>query len=201
MSHQRAAMLLAASILLGLVVGNMSPIGELGLVATLAIFVWLARSVPGFGGAVVRGLVAGAVAGFAVMGVGFRLAMRVVAVTDATRTPEFSVGGTMFILVGIGIMLGAFAGAYLAGFRHLLGLSAPTVAVVATIALSVVLFGDSEIRDELFELGLGAWLNIPMFTAILFAYGLSLHAMLQRLERRALRRRSISDVVDPAAVP
>ena len=201
MSRQRAAVLLAASIPLGLVVGNMSPIGELGLVATLAVFIWVARSVPGFGGSAVRGLLAGAIAGFVVMGVGFRLAMRVVAITDATRTPEFSVGGTMFILVGIGMMLGGFAGAYLAGFRQLLGLGARSVAVVATVALSVVLFGDSEIRDELFELGLGAWLNIPMFGSILFAYGLSLHAIVQRLDHRALRRRLISDVVEPTPVP
>ena len=201
MSRLRAAVLLAASIPLGFVVGSMSPIGELGLVSTVALFVWVARSIPGFAGAAVRGLVAGAVAGFVVLGVGFRLAMRAVAIADPARTPEFSVGGTIFILVGIGLILGAFTGAYLGGFRHLLGLAAPSVALVATVALSLTLFGDSEIRSELFELGLGAWINIPMFTSILFAYGLTQVGIARRLDRRAATRRATSDVVEPTPVP
>ena len=85
------------------------------------------------------GAVAGAVAGVLVLGIGLRLAMRVVAITDPTRTPEFSVGGTAFILVGIGVMLGAFAGAYLGGLRHLLGLQRVAVAIIATIAMTPIL--------------------------------------------------------------
>lgn len=201
MSRQRAAVLLAASIPLGFVVGSVSPIGELGLVCTFAMFVWVARSIPGFAVSAVRGLVAGAAAGFFVLGVGFRLAMRVVAITDPARTPEFSVGGTIFILVGIGLMLGAFTGAYLGGFRELLGLGAPSVALAATVALSFILFGDSEVRSELFELGLGAWLNVPMFWSILFTYGLAQHGIVHRLDRRAARRRANQDVVERALVP
>jgi hypothetical protein len=200
-SHQRRALLLAASIPLAFVVGSVSPTGEVGLLAALAVFVWVARSAPGFAGAAVRGLVAGAVAGLLVLGVGFRLAMRVVAVTDPARTPEFSFGGTAFILIGIGLMLGGSAGAYLGGLRHLLGLGRAAIAILATVALVPTLFGDSEIRAELFELGLGAWLNIPMFTSIVFAFGLAQYGMAGRLDRWTSRRRAESDVTEPAPVP
>lgn len=201
MPRQRVAVVLAASIPLSFLIGSVSPIGEFGLLVALAGFVWAARTVAGFAGTAVRGAVAGAVAGILVMGVGFRLAMRVVAITDPTRTPEFSVGGTGFILIGIGLMLGTFAGAYLGGLRHLLGLERATVAIIATVALSPILFGDSETFEELVELGLGAWVNIPMFVSIVFAYGWAQDGMARRLDRWVGGRRPISDVVEPTLVP
>jgi hypothetical protein len=149
----------------------------------------------------VRGAIAGTLAGVLVLGVGFRLAMRVVAITDPIRTPEFSVEGTAFILVGIGVVFGTVAGAYLGGLRYLLRLRRVSVAVVGTLVIVPLLFGDSEIRSELFELGLGAWVNIPMFFGVVFAYGWAQDVVSVRLDRRSAIRRAKSAVVEPAAVP
>jgi hypothetical protein len=182
-------------------IGSVSPIGELGLLAALGGLVWAARTTAGFAGTAFRGAVAGAVAGMLVMGVGFRLAMRVVAISDPTRTPEFSVEGTAFIVVVLGLMLGAFAGGYLGGLRYLLGLERFATTTIATVVLTPILFGDSEIFEELVELGFGAWVNIPMFVSIVFAYGWVQDGMARRLDRWATGRRSISDVVEPAPVP
>ena len=200
MSPRRAAVLLAASIPFSFVVGSVSPIGELGLLAALGAFVLAARSAPGFSGGAFRGAVAGSIAGVLVLGVGFRLAMRVVALTDATRTPEFTVGGTAFILIGIGVMLGAVTGAYLGGLRHLLDLRRASVVAVSTVAIVLMLFGDSEVRSELFGLGLGAWVNIPLFGSIVIAYGSTQDAISRRLDRRFSGRRTNSDDVEPARV-
>jgi hypothetical protein len=135
------------------------------------------------------------------MGVGFRMAMRVVALTDSTLTPEFTMDGTAFILLGIGLMLGSVAGAYLGGLRYLLVLRTITVAFIATAAIIPLLFGGSEIRSELFELGLGGWVNIPMFTSIVFAYGWAQDVCARRLDRRAGRKRAVAGVAEPAPVP
>ena len=201
MSRLRVAVVLAASITLAFLVGSVSPIGELGFLVALAGFVWAARTTVGLAGAAFRGALAGAVAGVLVLGVGFRLAMRIVAILDPARTPEFSAGGTAFILIGLGLMLGAFAGGYLGALRHLLGLERVPMAIIATVALTPILFGDSETLEELVELGLGAWVNIPMFVGIVFAYGWAQDGLARRLDRRTFGRRSITDVVEPAPVP
>ncbi len=201
MSRKRIAAVLVASIPLAFIVGSVSPVGELGFVVVLAGFAWTALSFKGFGGAAVRGSVAGATAGILVLGVGLRLAMRVVAVTDSTRTPEFTAEGTAFILIGIGLMLGAVAGGYLGGLRHILGLRRRSVAIIGTIALVPLLFGDSETTDELLELGLGGWLNIPMFVSIVFAFAWVQDAIARWLDRRAAQKRTASDVVDRIPVP
>ncbi len=201
MSRQRAAIVLAASIPLAFLIGAISPIGELAFLVAFAGFVWAARAAAGFAGSAFRGAVAGAVAGMLVMGVGFRLAMRVVAISDPNRTPEFSAGGTAFIVIGLGLMLGAFAGGYLGGLRHLLGLERVATAVIATVVLTPILFGDSEIFEELVELGLGAWVNIPMFVSIVFAYGWAQDGVARRLDRWAAAKRTTSDVVEPAPLP
>ncbi len=201
MSRQRAAVVLAVSIPLAFAIGSVSPIGELGLLVALVVFVWVARASRGFAGGAFRGAVGGAVAGVLVLGVGLRVAMRVVAIADPLRSPEFSVGGTAFILVGIGLMLGAFSGAYLGGLRHLLELGRGPVVLIGTAALFPLLFGDPETRSELFELGFGAWMNIPMFAFIVVAY-VWVHDVIARgLDRRASTRRSSSAVVEPAPMP
>jgi hypothetical protein len=201
MSRHTAAIILVGSIPLAFVVGSVSPIGELGLLFELAVFVWVARNVTGFAGGAFRGAIAGAVAGVLVLGVGLRLAMRVVAISDPIRTPEFSVGGTAFILVGVGLMLGTFAGAYLGGLRHLLGLTRRSVILIGTVALVLMLFGDSETRSELFDLGLGGWVNIPMFGAIVVAYCWTQDVIVRGLDRRASRGLGVSDDAEPASVP
>lgn len=201
MSRSRAATLLVASIPLAFLVGFVSPVGELGLLVVLGVFVWIARTNRGFGATVLRGALSGAIAGILILGIGLRLAMRIVAITDSTRTPEFTAEGTAFILVGLGLMLGTFSGAYLGGLRHILGLGKRTIAIVGTIALVPLLFGDSETQAELLELGFGGWINIPMFTSIVFAYSWTQAGIAARLDQRAAQKREALDVTEVVPVP
>jgi hypothetical protein len=66
--------------------------------------------VPGFWRSSLYGAIGGVVAGLLVLGPGLRIAMRVVAILDPVRSPEFTVGGTMFIIIGVGVMMGGIFG-------------------------------------------------------------------------------------------
>lgn len=194
MSERVLALIVAGSIPLALFVGSLSPIGEVGLILMVAVLVFASRQVSRFRWDLLRGAVAGALAGLVVLGPGFRLAMRVVAITDAERVPEFTLGGTMFIVIGIGLVFGAVAGAYFVSAGRLLRLRRMTISVIATVGIMVFLFGDSELRSELTDLGLGGWANIPMFGLVVFTYCWALDAAARRLERWATDRRRMDAI-------
>ena len=143
------------------------------------------RFTDGFLRTVGYGFVGGAVAGLLIMGPGFRLAMRVVAIMDPTTTPEFSFGGTLFIIVGIGGIFGAIFGAIGNVIRK--SVPVPSV-VVAGIVLAVVdmtmLLGDPGLREEFFGLGAGPWLNIPLFGVFVVGYGIAAMTIAGGLERK-----------------
>ena len=93
------------------------------------------RFTEGFWRTVAYGLVGGAIAGLLIMGPGFRLAMRVVAIMDSARTPEFSIEGTFFFIIGIGGIFGALISA----FGNLIRKSAQVTSVaVAGVVLGTV---------------------------------------------------------------
>ena len=62
--------------------------------------------VPGFWRSSLHGAIGGVAAGLLVLGPGLRIAMRVVAILDPVRSPEFTVGGTMLIIIGVGVVMG-----------------------------------------------------------------------------------------------
>jgi hypothetical protein len=144
--------------------------------------------IPGFWRGVFYGGIAGAIAGLLVLGPGLRVAMRVVAVVDPVRSPEFTIGGTMFIIVGIGAVMGGIFGVF--GNVSRIGFNIPSRAAGLVPAfLVVMMIGlDSELRGEILELGAGPWLNIFMFGAVAIGYGAVWARVVGRLETRRLAK-------------
>ncbi|CAN5330864.1 MAG: hypothetical protein ACR2JP_06140 [Acidimicrobiia bacterium] len=94
---------------------------------------------PGFLRTVGAGVVGGAIAGILVLGPGMRLAMRVVAIADPIRSPEFTIGGTIFLILFAGVMMGTGLGiatALLARSRRLP--PATAVAVVTVLGFGFI---------------------------------------------------------------
>lgn len=118
-----------------------------------------------------RALLAGGLAGVLVLGPGYRVAMRVVAIVDPLRSPELSLEGTLFILVGIGLVFGAVTTAWTSLLARTWALSRRAGVGLLTVVTLVSLFADSATVEELRELGAGLWMNVPMFagTTLVFA--------------------------------
>ena len=153
--------------------------------------------VPGFWRSLLYGAIGGVVAGLLVLGPGLRIAMRVVAILDPVRSPEFTVGGTMFIIVGVGVMMGGIFGVI--GNIARVGFNIPSRAagLVPAVLVMLMIGLDSELRSEIVELGAGAWFNIPMFGAVAVGYGALWTRVVTRLERRRIdkteRRTTVED--------
>ncbi|MGH8928896.1 MAG: hypothetical protein ACRDWH_11130 [Acidimicrobiia bacterium] len=143
---------------------------------------------------------AGAVAGLLVLGPGLRLAMRVVAILDPIRPQEFSVEGTLFILIGIGAMFGGVFGVIGSISRVGFGLPTRAAGSIPAVLVGVMIGLDSELRSEIVELGAGPWLNIPMFAAVAIAYGLAWTGFMTRFERRHLAKMQRQSTVEGATM-
>lgn len=182
-----AALGVAAALLVN-IEDLLPPTVGLPLLVLAVILAW--RFTNGFWKTVAFGIVGGAIAGAVLVGPGFRLAMRVVAIMDPVRTPEFSVGGTLFIIVGIGGVLGGVIG--IAGnlIRKAIPITSVVAAgvVVALIEMTMLLI-EADLREEFVELGAGPWVNVPMFGLIVFGYGIAAMAIAEYMERQALDRK------------
>jgi hypothetical protein len=174
-----AAIPLAVSDLLG-------PVWSMAVVLIGMGAGWLL--VPGFWRSLLTGAIGGVVAGLLVLGPGLRIAMRVVAILDPVRTPEFTVGGTLFIIIGVGAMMGGIFGVI--GNIARVGFNIPSRgAGLVPAVLVILLIGlDSELRSEIVELGAGPWLNIPMLGAVAVGYGALWTRVVTRLERRRIEK-------------
>ena len=174
-----AAILLAGSEMFG-------PVWSIAVVLIGIGAGWLL--IPGFWRGALHGAIGGVVAGLLVLGPGLRVAMRVVAMVDPARSPEFTIGGTMFIIVGIGAVMGGILGVF--GNVSRIGFNIPSRAAGLVPALLVVMMIglDSELRGEILELGAGPWLNISMFGAVAFAYGFVWARVVDRLEEGRLAK-------------
>jgi hypothetical protein len=171
--------------------------GEILILTGVGLGWWL---VPAFWRSVLFGAIAGVISGVLVLGVGFRIAMRVVAILDPFRVPEFSFGGTMFILIGIGGIFGGIIGMLTNLARRGLRLrSIASVALLPAAGPMILLFVDDEIRRELFELGAGAWVNIPMFGLVTVLYGIAVSAVVLSLEERSAAKRAVIEKVEVPA--
>ncbi len=166
MNARRAAVLAAASGPAALFVGDLflGPIGAMAIIGVGVATGW--KYVPDFWRTLFRSAIAGALAGVLVLGPGYRLAMRIVAILDESSTPEFTIGGTLFLIVGVGAILGGMTTTWVTlitktfAVRRAVAITALTVVVIGT------LFVDSEVFRELKELGLGPVLNVPMFLGV-----------------------------------
>lgn len=164
-----------------------------GGVAWVIALVFLAagwRYVPGFWRTISSGALGGVIAGLLLLGPGFRLAMRVVAILEPTRAPEFTIGGTLFIVVFIGGMFGGIIAVGAALVRRGLGVSGPLTAGLMTVTIMGILLVDSELRSEFVDLGAGPWLNIPMFGAVVVLYGLAANRVGDMVEKKGSRQQS-----------
>jgi hypothetical protein len=164
----------------------LGPVWSIAVVLIGVGAAWLL--IPGFWRGALLGAIGGVIAGLLVLGPGLRVAMRVVAMVDPVRSPEFTIGGTMFIIVGIGAVMGGIFGVF--GNVSRIGFNIPSRAAGLVPALLVVMMIglDSELRGEILELGAGPWLNIPMFGAVAIAYGWVWARVVGRLEKGRLAK-------------
>lgn len=174
---------------IGLSSGLTPPPAGVVLIVVAVAAAW--RWMPRFWRTLAAGVAGGAIAGLLILGPGFRVAMRVVAVLDPTRATELTVEGTMFIVIGIGGMMG---GMFAAGgnlLRRAIGIESPVVAgtVLALALMAQFVLASGDISDEFFELGAGPWVNIPMFTAFAVGYGIAAMAIADRVLSEKLQSR------------
>jgi hypothetical protein len=173
----------------------------IGSFALLAIGIgagWVLIS--GFWPRLLHGAVGGVVAGLLVLGPGLRLAMRVVAVLDPVRSPEFTIDGTLFVLLGVGVIVGGIFG-IIGNIAHRgLGIPARASGLIPALLVLVIIALDTELRNEIVELGAGPWVNIPMFTAVALAYGATWRRVVTRLERRSELRKVRHQPVEGASM-
>lgn len=193
-----------SAVLVGIVAGavlsmtSLVPLaGELLLLIGVGLGWWL---VPEFWRSVLFGAIGGIVSGILVLGVGLRVAMRAVAILDPIRTPDFTLEGTMFILIGIGAMFGGLVGILANLARRGMRLNSIITAAIlpAAGAMSLLLVGD-ETRRELFELGAGAWVNIPMFGLVAILYGIAVGVTTGVLEERAATKQAVANKAEVQA--
>ena len=180
-----AALVVAASVL----VANgdwIVPPYSLGVLVLAIALAW--RYTDRFWSTVLWGAIAGMFAGLLIMGPGFRLAMRVVAILDPIRTPEFSLEGTLFIVVGIGGVLGGIMGLVGNLIRHASGLRPLVAGLTLGVLDMVLLLSNAGLREEFFELGAGPWMNIPMFGLYSLGYGVVAMLVAERLAKRRSRK-------------
>ncbi|HVR77000.1 MAG TPA: hypothetical protein VMS99_01270 [Acidimicrobiia bacterium] len=204
MTRRPAQILLQRGLLLGLAVASVlattpisSPVAEVVVLVGAGLAWWL---VPGFWRSVLYGAIGGVVSGLLILGPGLRVAMRVVAIIDPLRTPEFTMEGTMVIVIFIGGLFGGIFG--IAGNLARRGLELSSTMASATVpAASVlaVLLTNEDLRMELFELGVGAWMNIPMFGMVSLLYGVGAMTTAMRLEERRAAKPSDGEDVSTLA--
>jgi hypothetical protein len=181
----------ALSVVAGAALSGM--IGVAGWLVVLAAVGAGWRYVPGFWRTTVAGAVGGVAAGVVILGPGFRLAMRIVALTSSRPTivPEFTIGGTLFIVILVGGVLGGMFGIGGALLRRGLGLSGLTASASMAVLLIGMLFLDGELRGEFMNLGASPWVNVPMFGSVAFLYALAANRIMDRIGWNKSRERSL----------
>ncbi|HEY4606334.1 MAG TPA: hypothetical protein VIH55_01695 [Acidimicrobiia bacterium] len=156
--------------------------------------------VPGFWRSLGHGVIGGVVAGLLVLGPGLRIAMRVVAILDPVRSPEFTFGGTMFIIIGVGVMMGGTFGVIGNFARQGFGIPSRAAGLIPALLVALMIGLDGELRSEIVELGAGPWLNIPMFGAAAIGYGALWTRVVTRLETRAIEKKARHESAESATM-
>jgi hypothetical protein len=156
--------------------------------------------IPGFWRSSLHGAIGGVIAGLLVLGPGLRIAMRVVAIFDPIRSPEFTVGGTMFIMVFIGVILGGIFGLLGNVARRGFGIPPRAAGLFPALLVMLMIGLDSELRGEIVELGAGPWLNIPMFGAVAVGYGALWTRVVTRVEMRRVEKEARHKTAESATM-
>jgi hypothetical protein len=156
--------------------------------------------VQGFWRSSLSGAIGGVVAGLLVLGPGLRMAMRVVAILDPVRSPEFTVEGTLFIFIVVGGMMGGIFGLVGNIARGGFGIPSGAAGLVPALLVMSMIGLDSELRKEIVELGAGAWLNIPMFGAVAAGYGTLWIRVVNRLEMGRVEKKARRETAESATM-
>lgn len=170
-----------------LVLVSALPDGPIPLtVITLATAVALAwRLMPGFWKTVALGAAGGVLAGLVILGPGWRVVMRVVAVWDPSMTPGFTVEGTVLTII---LMLGALGGGVFGVVGNLarkgLTIRIPMAGILTGLLLPGLFLTDGGLRGELTNLGGGLWINLVLFGTVAVLYGIAALYLAERLEAR-----------------
>ena len=170
MSTRTVAAGVGAAVPLAILGGSLigSPPFALAIIGGALILGWL--RVPSFWRHLFRSVLVGGVAGILVLGPGLRLAMRVVALMDSARFPEFTLEGTMFLVLIVGGLLGAITVGWASLIARALSLPRWGGSLLVFVATGLQLFADSETLREFTDLGAGVWVNAPMFGGVLIAF-------------------------------
>lgn len=162
--------------------GAMVEFITLPLLGLAGLVIW--RELEGFWPALFGGMVGGAVAGLLILGPGFRLAMRAVAIMDAAHPEEFTLEGTLFIVVGIGAIMGGITAMVFQVARRVFRVGSAIVAgsALALTEMVVLTFFSGELSTELSDLGLGIWVNLPLFGLVTLGFGIAAMALADRAE-------------------
>ena len=141
-------------------------------------------SVPGWWRTLLYGAIGGLAAGIVVLAPGFRLAMRLVAILDPNRVTELTTEGTLFVFLAVGGLLGVSVGVLGAVGRLGWSIGAARAWILPAFLVMLTLLVNDGLRAELFELGAGPWVNIPMFAVVSSGYGWLAMRIVARLESR-----------------
>jgi hypothetical protein len=120
----------------------------------------------------------------AALGLALRLAMRVVALTDDAPGTVFTFGGTMAIMIIVGVMSGFVSLPFFLFRRRMPG--TPAVRGLLFGAAIVPLAG-AFLIGEAVTIGIPL-LNIPLFCSLIVGYGVLFSVVVARLDARATRR-------------
>ena len=152
----------------------------------------------------VRGFVRGAwvyvraqlVAGL-LLGLGLRLAMRVVALTDAEPGTRFTPGVTLAILLVAVVLSVVVSLPFFLLRRFVPGTPVRKGLVMGGAAIPL---GGALVIGEALTVG-NPWLNVPMFFAVLVGFGVAFSVVVARLERRRAMRGPAVTPAPGAQVP
>jgi hypothetical protein len=90
----------------------------------------------------------------------------------------------VFIVVFVGVIFGGAFGAITAPIQHAFEMDWRVAGLIpSTLVIALIMTAD-DLRAELFELGLGGWMNIPLFVGVALAYGLATTWIIRRLTSR-----------------
>lgn len=199
MVWQARLAVIAVVLIEGLSAGDVIP-PPWGMITLLGGVVLLWRYYTGFWRTLVSGAVGGALAGLLILGPGFRVAMRAVAIMDPLHPEEFTLGGTLFIVVGVGVVLGGIQAVMANLVRRAFSIGSAVAAgcLLAAFLMVNLTFFSGEVSDELFDLGISPWINIPLFSVMALGYGIAAMALADRAQNVMFRRRRIQTEKVPA---
>jgi hypothetical protein len=126
--------------------------------------------------------------------------MRVVAILDPVRSPEFTLDGTLFIFIGVGGMMGGVFGLVGNIARGGFGIPSGAAGLVPALLVMLMIGLDGELRSEIVELGAGPWLNIPMFGVVAAGYGALWIRVVTRLERMRIEKKARHETAESATM-